>query len=213
MMNMQCSPWLGSPTRWPVAPPVASPNSSSPALTLAVCPILWLSPPSRTSLRSPSETPSSLNESACFGTRKREMPLVPAGAPGSLASTMCTMVPPKLFSAAVIHILFPRILYVPSGCGCAVVRMSVSDEPACVSERHMVPHQSPLSSFGSTCARCSSVPWCCRIFAAPTLSAKCAEKPAFADEKCSPTAPLTATGICDPPTSASIDVVRKPASE
>ena len=42
-------------------------------------------------------------------------------------------------SPAEIHILVPVMRYVPSSCGVALVVMSASDDPACGSDRHIVP--------------------------------------------------------------------------
>ncbi len=68
-------------------------------------PILWFSPASTTSLRSPMEL-SALTRN--FGTMNSEMPFVPGGAPGILASTRFTMLSVSWCSAPEIHILDPK---------------------------------------------------------------------------------------------------------
>ncbi len=57
------------------------------------------------SLRAPI-APSS--PTRCFGTRKSEMPREPAGPPGTLASTMWTIVSESSCSPPEIHILVPK---------------------------------------------------------------------------------------------------------
>jgi hypothetical protein len=65
---------------------------------------LWLSPASATWFDSPAD-PSAATRRR--GTRNSEMPLVPGGPPGILASTMCTMFSASSCSPAEIHILLP----------------------------------------------------------------------------------------------------------
>ena len=74
-----------------------------------------------------------------------EMPLVPAGPPGILASTRLTILSVSSCSAPEIHIFDPNSRYVPSSCCSARVEMSASDEPAWVSERAIVPENRPAS--------------------------------------------------------------------
>ena len=87
-----------------------------------------------------------------------EMPLVPAGPPGILASTRLTMLSVSSCSAPEIHILEPNSRYVPSACGSALVRMSASDEPACVSDRAIVPENRPAIIGRMKASICSGVP-------------------------------------------------------
>ena len=77
------------------------------------------------------------------GTQNSEMPLVPAGAPGVLASTKWMMFSDSSCSPPEIHILLPLSRQVPSSCGSARVRMSPSEDPACGSLRHIVPKNRP----------------------------------------------------------------------
>eukprot|EP00965_Chrysotila_dentata_P253639 6211349-Pleurochrysis_carterae.AAC.2 len=56
-----------------------------------------------------------------FGTRKSERPRVPAGAPGSLARTQCTMLRVRSWSPHEMKIFVPEIRYEPSACGSARV--------------------------------------------------------------------------------------------
>ncbi len=76
-----------------------------------------------------------------------EMPFTPGiglpSGPGILASTRCTMLSDSACSPAEIHILLPVSRYCgPSGDSpsySARVAMSDSDDPACGSDRHIVP--------------------------------------------------------------------------
>ena len=96
-----------------------------------------------------------------FGTTNRLMPLLPLGASGRRASTRCTMFSVKSCSPALMKILLPVILYVPSPTGSALVRSSPRSVPQCGSVRHMVPVHSPLTSLGRKVFFCSSVPCAC----------------------------------------------------
>ncbi|MCY1292319.1 hypothetical protein D9M69_386670 [compost metagenome] len=70
----------------------------------ALMPILCSMEPQEAAFLSPSE-PSALTIS--FGTRNSEMPLGPAGASGSLASTRWMMFPVRSCSPPVMKILVP----------------------------------------------------------------------------------------------------------
>ncbi len=60
-----------------------------------------------TSLRAPSE-PSALTRN--FGTRNRQMPFTPSGAPGMRASTRWTMLSAMSCSPQVMKIFVPKTL-------------------------------------------------------------------------------------------------------
>ena len=102
MVNMQAMPLLGGPTSQPLAP-----SKFRTAVAEPLMPILCSMEPQVTPLRWPGR-PSSPGRN--FGARKREMPLVPAGAPGSLASTRWTMFSVRSWSPAEMKILVPVML-------------------------------------------------------------------------------------------------------
>ena len=108
-----------------------------------------------TSLRAPID-PSAPTRN--LGTMNSEMPLVPAGPPGILASTRCTMFSDISCSAPEIHILEPNSRKVPSSAGSARVTMSASDDPACGSESAMVPVNRPASIGVTNASICSALP-------------------------------------------------------
>ncbi|MOA10444.1 hypothetical protein D3C78_1303330 [compost metagenome] len=70
-------------------------------------PILCSMDPQETPLRSPTP-PSAVGRN--FGTMNSEMPLVPCGASGRRASTMCTMLSAMSCSPAEMKILVPVTL-------------------------------------------------------------------------------------------------------
>ncbi len=90
------------------------------------------------------------------------MPFTPGGAPGMRASTRWTMFSVTSCSPAEIHILLPnRRNCGPNGespSGSARVATSASDEPACGSERHMVPANRPSSSGRANASICAGEP-------------------------------------------------------
>ncbi len=114
MWNMQARPLPASPTSQPIAP-ASPPGRKRPSpkfssvLVVPRKPILWLSPASVTSLRSPTE-PSSA--SSFLGTRNSEMPFVPGtsfpSGPVIFASTRWTMFSVSSCSPPEIHILLPK---------------------------------------------------------------------------------------------------------
>ena len=67
-----------------------------------LCSMERLTKPLRRSLRSGADSAG-----RNFGTRNSEMPRLPAGASGSLASTKCTMLSAKSCSPLVMKILVP----------------------------------------------------------------------------------------------------------
>lgn len=87
----------------------------------------------------------------------------------------------------------------PSGWGSARVVMSASDDPAWVSDRHMVPKKRPASIGRTNASICSALPNLASRFAfamvsigypaVPTLAANSQAKPAWA----------TVAGSCAPP--------------
>ncbi|MNT33686.1 hypothetical protein D3C72_1696260 [compost metagenome] len=97
---------------------------------------------------------------------KSEMPFTPGislpSGPGILASTRWTIFSDSSCSPAEIHILLPRSRYcAPSGDSpsySARVVMSDSDEPACGSDRHMVPKKRPSISGLTKVSTCAGVP-------------------------------------------------------
>ena len=78
-MNIAASPSCGSPTSQPRAP-----SNSITQVGLPCSPILCSSDTTRTALATPARPSASGTR---FGTSKSEIPLVPAGASGSRAST------------------------------------------------------------------------------------------------------------------------------
>ncbi len=101
IVNMHARPSFGLPSSQPI--------ESLKCITHvgdAWIPILCSIEPHTTPLRSPaSPFASGLN----FGTTKRLMPRVPAGASGSRASTRCTMFCVRSCSPALMKILVPVI--------------------------------------------------------------------------------------------------------
>ena len=118
-------------------------------------PILCSIAPQRSELRSPT-LPSrpTLN----FGTTNSEMPLAPAGASGSLASTRWTMFGTRSCSPAVMKILVPVTEYLPSSIGSARVLSRPRSVPQCGSVRHIVPVQVPATKGSRNTFFCQSSP-------------------------------------------------------
>ena len=92
---------FGSPTSQPVAP-----SNSISQVALAWMPILFSSRVHLSALRSPG-VPSARGMN--LGTMNSEIPLVPAGASGSRASTRCTMLALMSCSPDEMKILVPEI--------------------------------------------------------------------------------------------------------
>lgn len=113
---------------------------------------------------------------------KSEMPFTPGGSlpsgPGILASTRWMMFSVSSCSPAEIHILLPlRRKRGPSGSasksspsGTARVATSLRLEPACGSERHMVPDQRPANSLSANTRFCVSLPCAISRLALPVVS-------------------------------------------
>ena len=76
------------------------------------------------------------------------MPFEPSGASGTRASTRCRMFSDMSCSPAEMKIFEPVICHEPSACGSAFERSMPRSVPQCASVRHMVPVQSPETSFG-----------------------------------------------------------------
>jgi hypothetical protein len=90
--------------------PISVPSAASKFITQvddALIPILCSIDPQARPLRGPS-LPSALTRN--LGTRKREIPLMPGGASGSLASTRWRMFSVRSCSPAEMKILVPVIL-------------------------------------------------------------------------------------------------------
>jgi hypothetical protein len=100
--NIAFRPLLGWPTSVPTAP-----SRLIWQVALPWMPILCSSAPQKIGLRSPSE-PSALTRN--LDTTNSEMPLLPAGASGSRASTRCTMLSDRSCSPALMKIFCPVIL-------------------------------------------------------------------------------------------------------
>ena len=135
--NIATRPLFASPTSQPCAASKFITQVAEPWM-----PILCSIEPQRTPLRSPV-LPSASTRS--FGTMNMLMPLLPAGASGSRASTRCTMLPAMSCSPAVMKILVPLIEWEPSPFGTALVFSRPRSVPQCGSVRHMVPVHSPLT--------------------------------------------------------------------
>src|SRR3954453_19986987 len=107
-------------------------------------------------------------------------------------------------SPAEIHILLPNRRYVPSSCGSARVVTSDNDDPACGSDRHIVPKKRP-STIGRTYAlTISGVPKRCRRLAFLIVKKGYDDVPTFAACSHAKHAQATVCGSCMPPMSASI---------
>ena len=140
------------------------------------------------------------------------MPRTPGGLPAILASTRWTMFSPSSWSPPEIHILVPKSRKLPSSAGSARVVMSASDEPACGSERHIVPWNRP-STIGRTYAStCSSEPWARSRLALPTVSIAYDQVPMPAAWNHAKQAVWTTCGSCRPPTRSSMPPPISPAS-
>ena len=83
-----------------------------------------------------------------LGTTNKLMPLLPAGASGNRANTKWMMFSARSCSPALMKILAPVILKLPSACGSALVRSSPKSVPQWASVRHMVPVHCPLVILG-----------------------------------------------------------------
>ena len=99
MTNIARMPLCGSPTNQPVAS-----SKLSTQVADALMPILCSMDPTVTPLRAPGD-PSSVGR--YLGTRNSEMPFVPPGASGSLASTRWTMFSVRSWSPAEMKIFVP----------------------------------------------------------------------------------------------------------
>ena len=99
----------------------------------------------RTALATPARPSASGTR---FGTSKSEMPLVPAGASGSRASTRWQTFSAMSWSPQEMKIFCPVTAKLPSPRGSARVRTAPTSEPACGSVRFIVPVQSPATSRG-----------------------------------------------------------------
>mmetsp|Transcript_56474 Transcript_56474/g.156141 ORF Transcript_56474/g.156141 Transcript_56474/m.156141 type:complete len:201 (-) Transcript_56474:527-1129(-) len=148
-VNMWLRPRFSVPMRKPWAP-----SNSTWQVGEPWHPILFSMRDTPTWLRSPTVPSSSM---VFLGTRKREMPFVPAGAPGRRARTQWTMLSTISWSPHEMKILVPLILYDPSACGSALVLTWPRSEPHWGSVRHIVPVNSPLMSGGSHLFLSSSV--------------------------------------------------------
>ncbi|SCD83496.1 hypothetical protein GA0115246_106701 [Streptomyces sp. SolWspMP-sol7th] len=111
-----------------------------------------------------------------------------------------------------IHILLPKRRYVPSPACSARVRTSASEEPACGSERHIVPNQRPSAMGRTKVSICSRLPWASRRFALPMVRKGYADVPTFAAWNHAKHASVTTRGSCIPPTEASSPALVSPAS-
>ena len=100
--NILFMPRPSSPISQPVAPSYCITQVALPWM-----PILCSRPAHISELRSPIE-PSSLTRN--FGTRNRDRPLIPAGAPSTRARTVWMMLSVKSCSPAEIQIFWPVIL-------------------------------------------------------------------------------------------------------
>jgi len=90
--------------------------------------------------------------------------------------------------------------------------MSLSDEPACGSLRHIVPNHSPENSRAAKTSRCRAVP--CAI-SSPALPCVSIAYPPIAMQACEMNALAafsTVQGSCMPPISASCDAAIMPVS-
>ena len=130
---------------WPMSQPRHFPFSPkfSVQVGLALIPILCSMFPHATSLSSP-RLPSAFGRN--FGTRKSEIPLIPAGAPSIRASTGWTICFVKSWSPEEMKIFVPSSRKL-SPSRFAFVLTAARSEPACGSVRHIVPLHSPVYIF------------------------------------------------------------------
>mmetsp|Transcript_25265 Transcript_25265/g.84081 ORF Transcript_25265/g.84081 Transcript_25265/m.84081 type:complete len:392 (-) Transcript_25265:160-1335(-) len=155
-VNMWFKPRLGVPISQPFAPSNSSWQVGEPwqpiLSSMRDVPRLFSSPVLRR-----------------LGTRKREMPAVPAGASGSRARTQCTMLSVMSCSPHEMKIFVPEMEYSPSApsMGTALVVTWPRSEPHCGSVRHMVPVISPEMREGSHSSLRSSDPCAMIVLIAP----------------------------------------------
>jgi hypothetical protein len=116
------------------------------------------------------------------------------------------------WSPPLIHILVPDSRYEPSGCGSARVVRSASDEPACGSDRHMVPVNRPWTIGRTQVSICSGVPYRSSRLALPTVSMAYALVATLAAANQPKPAAATVAGSCRPPTAASMLAPITPAA-
>ena len=111
-----------------------------------------------------------------------------------------------------MKIFVPRIEWVPSGLGVAVVRMSARDDPACGSVIAIVPKKRPESRCLRYRSFWSGEPNAERSAALPIVSETYAVVDTLAAAKIAWHARLTAAGSCMPPFSKSSPADRNPAA-
>mmetsp|Transcript_25623 Transcript_25623/g.55387 ORF Transcript_25623/g.55387 Transcript_25623/m.55387 type:complete len:228 (-) Transcript_25623:444-1127(-) len=160
---MKVNMWLRPRLALPMSQPLA-PSNSIWQVGEPWQPILFSMREISTLLRSPTTPESS---TWAFGTRKSEMPLVPSGAPGSRASTQCTMFSVMSCSPQEMKILVPVMRYEPSSANSAFVVTCPRSEPHCGSVKHIVPVNSPEIIGGSHLSLSSSVAWSRMVLIAP----------------------------------------------
>src|SRR5690606_16542534 len=149
-----------------------------------------------------------------------EMPRVPGGSrppsSGTLASTRWTMLPRISCSPPEIHILRPLMRYCgPNGDShsySARVVMSDSEDPACGSDKHMVPVHSPRSCGRAKAPTCAGAPCASSSAALPMVSAGYAQAPMLAAYRRATAAFSTVTGSCMQPTASSCVAAMRPLS-
>ena len=130
-------------------------------------PILLSTPPHTRFFLLLSSEPSALSK--YLGTRNSEMPSVPAGASGSLASTMWMMFSTMSCSPHEMKILVPFSLNDPSASGSARVLQIPRSVPQCGSVRHIVPLHSPELIFVMYFSFSSSLACSASVLMAPML--------------------------------------------
>src|SRR5690554_2726501 len=137
---MHIRPRFSGPIKKPLAPSKFITQVDEPLM-----PILSSIEPQLTPLRS-AKVPSATM--LYLGTINNEIPLVPSGALGRRANTICTIWSVKSCSPDEIKIFVPVILNEPSALGSALVFTWPRSVPHCGSVKHIVPNQVPSAIGG-----------------------------------------------------------------
>ena len=101
----------------------------------------------------------------------------------------------------------------PSGCGSARVEMSASDEPACGSDRHMVPKKRPSTMGLTQRSICSGEAWASSRLALAWVRKGYPAVPTLAAWNHAVHAALTTWGNCSPPTDSSMLAASRPVCQ
>ena len=111
-----------------------------------------------------------------------------------------------------MKIFWPEMSQVPFGPGSALATSAPTSDPAWGSVRFMVPHHSPLMSFGRYVAFCSSDPWADRAWILAWVRRGLSDNAMFAAVNISVIAMPMSHGNPPPPYSGSKLIAPHPAS-